>query len=152
MIMPKLSKSTQLMRAKKLLRDFAEAEGDRKKIAKKRNTTPANIGRQLRKPYIREVIEKTMIQQLDEQGVTDKFIAKKVRRLMDAETPYGKTFIPDNGAQLRATELSLRVKKHLTDNKTEINILNVGISTAIKQGRERLENNNIKIIEADQSS
>lgn len=140
--MPKLSKSTQLLRAKKLMSDFVKSKQNRKKLAEMRNTTVGNISREFQKPYVQEYIQKSMSKHLDSVGVTDENIAIKIKDLMNATTKvgkYGQVTVDDNSTQVRATELALKVKKHIGEGNTTVNILNVGISSAIKKGRERLK-------------
>lgn len=114
--MPKLSKSAQILRAKKLLEDFTKAGGSRKKMAQMRNTSTQNISREFRKPYVEEFIQKTISTHLEEAGITDPFLAKKLRKLMDAKKHvgmFGTKVVDDLPLQHQVVRTALEVKKHL---------------------------------------
>jgi len=148
--MPKLSKTTQLLRAKKLMREFVKSKGSRRILAQMRNTSVGNITREFNKPYVQEYIQQSFSKHLDDVGVTDQNIALKIKDLMNATTKvgkYGQVTVDDNSTQVRATELALKVKKHIGEGNTTVNILNVGISSAIKKGRERLKMLEAKVID-----
>ncbi len=88
-----------------------------KEIANKLGITQPHFAGTLAKPHVRE----SMLDIMDRAGVTDDFIAKKVRSLQDAKTTkffahegvvQDEKTVDDNGTQLAATNLAAEIRGH----------------------------------------
>lgn len=137
--MPKLSKSMQILKAKKIIKALDANGGDRRKTAKALGISPQHLSKKLKKPYVEAAIQKTFSQALEDHGVTDDRLASKLDTLLDAQKHvgmFGNKVVDDLPLQHEVTKTIMKVKGHLTE-KQEI-VVNIGVAAIIKKGRERL--------------
>jgi NCAIR mutase (PurE)-related protein len=130
---PKRKRMTRLqkrvMRARLLHPDETQTEIGRRVGAKQKH-----VGSILRKDHVKQ----TMSEIMDKAGLTDEFIAKKVKSLANAKTTkffahegrvVDEKTVDDNGTQLAATSLAADIKGHkqkkvdLTSNGNSIKAL-----------------------------
>ena len=119
--MPKLSDATATVRAEKFVRDLKSVGGNQSELARRQGRTPQAVSNQARQPYMKSVMD----QLLDKAGVTNKFIADKIKEGCEAKKlVYVENGDSEDGEKVREydddfstrhkyIETALKVKGHL---------------------------------------
>lgn len=136
--MPKLSPATQKIRAKKLVKDLNDANGNMSAVARKQHRSPQAISEQLQRPYVKQYMGEI----LDKAGVSDEIIARTIKAGLKAkETKFfqhegvvvEEREVIDYSERREHAKLAAQLKGHLApDPKSGPNITWIQILNDIK--------------------
>jgi len=150
--MPRYRPETARLKAKNITKAYSRVGFSQVKLAKIKGVTRQTINRTLQKAPV----QKTLLEEINKIGLTDKEDAKDLKRLRKAQRPIacdvfirndrGKLVVvknendwidvDDNQAQLKALEMTLKLKGHLKENGTKIEVgINIKLTPEERNAR-----------------
>ena len=124
--MPRLNERTKKLRAQKYIKDLEASGFSHTNLARKEGVTVQAIINRENKPFVQAALNK-MAKHLDKVGVTDKFLAKRIKKGIfskhiipqrsdkDGNIIQDREEVDDNSNQHRYLETALKLKRHLSD-------------------------------------